>query len=157
MRYTTWFVTLHTQKFKMPVCVYGSFPDGSTGKESTCSAGDVGLIPGLGRSPRGVNSNPLHYSCLRNPIDRGAWWAMVCGVAKSRTQLTDWALCLWWNGCLIVTMQLNPILEKGYSYKENNRTKGSVPYKMGSFNYSLSFSSFSGLSAARFQKKAEIL
>ena len=54
-------------------------------------------------------------------------------------------------------MQLNPILEKGYSYKENSKIKGSVPYKMGSFNCSLSFSSFSGLSAARFQKKAEIL
>ena len=45
-------------------------------------AGDVGLIPGLGRSPGGRNGNPLQYSCLRNPTDRGAWLATVHGVAK---------------------------------------------------------------------------
>ena len=128
MRYTTWFVTLHTQKIKISVYVYRGFPDGSAGKESACSA-DVGLIPGLGRSPGGENSNPLHYSCLRNPIDKGAWWAMVHGVTKSRTQLSNWTLCLWWNGCLIVTMELNPILEKGYSYKENNRPKAVIPIR----------------------------
>lgn len=88
MRYTTWFVALHTQKIKISVYVYRGFPDGSAGKESACSA-DVGLIPELGRSPGGENSNPLHYSCLRNPIDKGAWWAMVHGVTKSRTQLSN--------------------------------------------------------------------
>ena len=46
---------------------------------------DVGSIPGLGRSPRGGNGNPLQYSCLENPMDRGAWEATVHGVAKSRT------------------------------------------------------------------------
>ena len=50
---------------------------------------DVGLIPGLGRSPGGDHGNPLQYSCLENPMDRGAWWAAVHGVAKSRTQLSD--------------------------------------------------------------------
>ena len=49
--------------------------------------GDVGSIPGLGRSPRGGNDNPLQYSCLGNPIDRGALWAKVHGVAKSWTRL----------------------------------------------------------------------
>ena len=49
---------------------------------------DVGLIPGLGRSPRVGNGNPLQYSCLRNPMDGGAWWAIVHGVAKSQTQLS---------------------------------------------------------------------
>ena len=44
---------------------------------------DVGLIPGLGRSPEGGNGNPLRYSCLENPMDRGAWWATVPGVAES--------------------------------------------------------------------------
>ena len=44
---------------------------------------DVGSIPGLGRSPGGGHGNPLQYSCLENPMDRGAWWAMVHGVAKS--------------------------------------------------------------------------
>ena len=55
---------------------------GSAGKESACSAGDVGLIPGLGRSPGEGNGNPFQYSCLENPIDRGAWWATVQGVTK---------------------------------------------------------------------------
>ena len=67
------------------------FPDVSAGKESTCSAGDTGdagLIPGCGKSPRGGNGNPLQYSCLKNPVDRGPWWATVHGVSKSRTQLS---------------------------------------------------------------------
>ena len=45
--------------------------------------GDVGLIPGLGRSPGVGNGNPLQYSCLENSMDRGAWWAIVDGVTKS--------------------------------------------------------------------------
>ena len=49
------------------------------------SAGDASSIPGLGRSPGGENGNPLQYSCLENPMDRGAWWAIVHGVAKSQT------------------------------------------------------------------------
>ena len=48
---------------------------------------DMGLIPGSGRTPGGGNGNPLWYSCLGNPVDRGAWWAAVHGVAKSWTQL----------------------------------------------------------------------
>ena len=46
------------------------------------NAGDLGSIPGLGRSPGGGNGNPLEYSCLANPMDRGAWWVTVHGVAK---------------------------------------------------------------------------
>ena len=60
------------------------------GKESACNAGDtdnIGLISGLGRSPGGGNGNQVQYSCLENPMDRGAWWATVHGVAKSGTQL----------------------------------------------------------------------
>ena len=62
-----------------------------TGKESTCNVGDtgdVGLIPGLARSPGGAYGNPLQYSCLGNPVDRGAWRATVHGVAKNSTQLS---------------------------------------------------------------------
>ena len=49
------------------------FPGGSDGKASACNVGDMGLIPGLGRSPGGGNGNPLQYSCLENSMDRGAW------------------------------------------------------------------------------------
>ena len=59
-------------------------PAGSDGKESTCNAGDPGSTPGLGRSPGGGNGNPLHYSCLENPMDRGTWWAIVHWVIKSQ-------------------------------------------------------------------------
>ena len=48
---------------------------------------DAGLLPGLGRSPEGGHGNPVQYSCLENPMDRGAWWATVHRVAKSQTQL----------------------------------------------------------------------
>ena len=57
---------------------------GSGGKESAFNAGDLGLIPRLGRFPGGGNGNPLQHSCLENPMDRGAWWAIVHRVAKSR-------------------------------------------------------------------------
>ena len=63
------------------------FPGGSDSKESACNAEDPGLIPGSGRSPGEENGNPLQYFCLENPMDRGAWQAIVYRVAKSRTQL----------------------------------------------------------------------
>ena len=65
------------------------FPGGSDGKESTCNAGDPGSIPGLGRYPGEGNANPLQYSCLENPMDRGAWQAAVYGVTKIQTQLSN--------------------------------------------------------------------
>ena len=67
-------------------CIRGalSFPCSSLDKQSACSAGDLGSIPGLGRSPGEGNGNPLHYPCLENLMDRGAWWAVVYGVAKSQ-------------------------------------------------------------------------
>ena len=70
------------------VQVLEGFPGGSDGKESACNAGDLGLIPGSGRSPEERNGNPLQYSCLENPMDRGAWRFTVHGVAKS---WHDWA------------------------------------------------------------------
>ena len=54
-------------------------------------AGDLGLIPGSERSPGEGNGNPVQYSCLENPMHRGAWRATVHGVTKSQTQLSDWA------------------------------------------------------------------
>ena len=55
------------------------FPGGSDGKASACNVGDPGSIPGSGRSPGEGNGNPLQYSCLENPTDRGAWWTTVHG------------------------------------------------------------------------------
>ena len=65
------------------------FPDGSVVKESAYSAGDVGSIPGSGRSPGGGNGNSLQCSCLGNPMDTRGWRATVHGVAKNRTQLSN--------------------------------------------------------------------
>ena len=64
------------------------FPCSSVSKESACCAGDLGSIPGSGRSTGEGNGNPLKHSCLENPMDRGAWWAVVHGVAKSWAQLS---------------------------------------------------------------------
>ena len=64
---------------------------GSEAKASACNAGDLGSILGLGRSSGEGNGNPLQYSCLENPMDRGAWWATVHGVAKSRKRLSDFS------------------------------------------------------------------
>ena len=77
----------------LPSCVMGSslfvfiylylgFPHSSVSKESACNAGDPVLIPGLGRSSGEGNGNPLQYSCLENPMDRGAWQATVHGIAR---------------------------------------------------------------------------
>ena len=68
---------------------YIGFPGGSDGKEPTHNAGDLGSIPGLGKSPGEGNSNPLQYSCLGNPMDRESMWATVHRVAKSQTQVSD--------------------------------------------------------------------
>ena len=64
------------------------FPDGRAGKDSTCNAGDpgnAGLIPDSGRSPGGGNGNPLHYSCMKNSTDRGAWWATAQRISNNQT------------------------------------------------------------------------
>ena len=71
------------------ILYFGGFPGGSDGKESFCNVGDLGSIPGWGRSPGEGNGSPLQYSCLENSVDRGAWWAVVHGVTKSQTQLSD--------------------------------------------------------------------
>ena len=65
-----------------PDILLKGFPGISDGKESACNAGDPGLIPVSGRSPGEGNGSPFHCSCLWNPMDRGAWWATVHGVAK---------------------------------------------------------------------------
>ena len=68
---------------------YG-LPYSSDGKESACSAGGLGLIPGSGRASGEGNGNPLQYSGLENPMNSGAWQATVCGVSKSQIRLSDY-------------------------------------------------------------------
>ena len=65
------------------------FPGGSVVKNLPANAGDLGSTPGLRRSPEEGNGNPLQYSCLENPMDRGIWRATAHGVAKSQTRLSD--------------------------------------------------------------------
>ena len=65
------------------------FAAGSAVKNPPANAGDMSSIPGLGRSPGEGNGKPLQYSCLENPMDGGAWWATVHGVAKSQTRLSN--------------------------------------------------------------------
>ena len=73
---------------------FREFPGGSDVKASAYNAGDPGSIPGSGKSSGEGNGNPLQYSCLENPMDGGAWWATVHGVAKSRTGLNDFTYLL---------------------------------------------------------------
>ena len=67
----------------------GNCPGGLVSEESACKSGELGLIPGLGRSSGEGNGYPLQYSCLENSMDRVAWWATVHEVTKSWTQLSD--------------------------------------------------------------------
>ena len=71
------------------MCLKKGFPGDSGSKDSVYNVGDLGSIPGSGRSPGEGNGIPLQYSCLENSMDRGTWRATVHGVAKSRTQLSD--------------------------------------------------------------------
>ena len=82
-------VSITVVNFRMFSLLPGDFPGGSDSKASVCNADEPGLNPGLGSSPGEGNGNPFQYSCLENPIDRGAWWATIHGVAKSQTKLSD--------------------------------------------------------------------
>ena len=75
-------------KIELEECSLWDFPYSSVGEESACNSGDLGLIPVSGRSPGEGNGNPLQYSCLENPMDRGAWQAVVHGVTRVGH---DWA------------------------------------------------------------------
>ena len=84
---------------------------------SACNVGDMGSIPGLGRSPGEGNGNPLQYSCLENPMDGGAWRAAVHGVAKSRTRLSDFT----------VTFLVPQMVKNLPAIAGDSRGKGSIP------------------------------
>ena len=81
--------SLYLLFFYIMYAVWPGFPGGSEVKASASNAGEPGSIPGAGRSPAEGNGNPLQYSCQKNPMDWGAWWAAVHGVTKSRTRLSD--------------------------------------------------------------------
>ena len=86
-----------TEKAKycvIPIIRYHGLPCGSDGRKSACNASDLGSIPRSGRSPGEGNGNPLQYSCLENPMDRGAWQATVHQVAKSQTRLKKLSMCI---------------------------------------------------------------
>ena len=72
-------------KIRWDYSCFGSFPCGTVVKDPPASSGDAGSVPGSGRSPGVGNGNPLQYSCLGNPMDRGAWWAIAHEVAESWT------------------------------------------------------------------------
>ena len=87
---------IQQQQSLEPLCVISAavtasegFPGGSDSKESACNAGDLGSTPGSGRSLGRGRSNPLQCSCPENPMDRGAWRAVVHGVTKGRTRPSD--------------------------------------------------------------------
>ena len=88
-QFESWVGKICWRKGRLPTPVFLGFPYGSAGKEFACNVGDPGSIPGLGRSPGEGNGNPLHYSCLENPMERGDWQATVHRVAKSRARLSD--------------------------------------------------------------------
>ena len=90
------------------------FFGGSEVKASAWNVGDLGSIPGLGRSPGEGNGNPLQYSCLENPMEGGAWWAIVHGVTKSWTPLSDFTfiffLFFFFSKLLEVEIASQPII-----------------------------------------------
>ena len=96
------------------------FPGGSEGKASACSVGELGLIPGSGRSPGKGNGNPLKYSCLENSMDGGAWWATVHGVAKSHTRLSDFTHCVH---CTSGSQPSHPPMRRGCTPIQNKKLK----------------------------------
>ena len=76
------FMLITPMKVSVHFCTTRDFPGGSDGKASAYNAGDPGSIPGSRRSPGEGDGNPLQYSCLENPMDRGAWWATVYGITR---------------------------------------------------------------------------
>ena len=88
---------------------------GSAGKESTCNAGVLGSIPGLGRSSGEGNGNPLEYSCLENPMDRGGWWATVHGVARVRCDVATTAPPPPLLICILAQSDQSKVWEKSLS------------------------------------------
>ena len=82
--FNSWVSKIRWRKDRISTAVLLGFSGGSDGKQFSSTEGDLGLIPRLVRSPGGGHGNPLQYSCLENPVDRGVWQAIVHGVTKSQ-------------------------------------------------------------------------
>ena len=85
----SWVRKICWRRDRLPTPVFLGFPGSSAGKESACTVGDLGSLPGLRRSPGEGNGYPLQYSGLENSMDRGTRQATVHGITKSQTQLND--------------------------------------------------------------------
>ena len=114
---------------------------------STEDAGDTSLIPGSGRSPGGGNGKPLQYSCLENPVDRGAWWTTVSGVAKSQIQLSSWA-CTHGGGYAKQWSQRRRTWSPLPSYHPSAHSPASCHMQSSCFPQALVLCSLSALPAA---------
>ena len=100
VRCGVWSQTVRVADLGLPIASVLGFAGSSDGTEFARNAGDPGLVPVSGRSPGAGNGHPLQCSCLENPMDRGAWWAIVHGVAKSQTELSTehFHITSWWVG-----------------------------------------------------------
>ena len=99
------------------------FPGGSDGKEIACNAGDLASIPGLGRSPGRGNGNPLQYSCLENPMDRGAWQATVHSVTQESDTTERLTLSLFLCQALLeIQHHMTAVCPQGHLGAENVET-----------------------------------
>ena len=121
------------------MCLRENFPDGTVVKNLPANAGDMGSIPGLGRSPEGGTGNPLQYSCQENPMDRGTWWATVLGVVKSWTWLSSWAhqrVPIWQSRKILssplltsipkITSTEQPVMKKTGTYQNRSSTTKNI-------------------------------
>ena len=114
------------------IMMFLGFPGGSDGRESACKARDLSSIPGLGRSPGEGHSNPLQYSCLETPMDRGAWWAIVHEVTESSTWLSIWAHKHTHIQCVWGLCFLSPWCDIFYQLKTFSSNIYSVPSSLSS-------------------------
>ena len=95
-------IDLFHREFLWEMGVLWSFPGGSDGKESTCNAGDLGSIPELGRCPGEGNGYSFQYSCMENPMDRGAWQPIVHGFSESKMTEVPWHAHMYMYVCVCV-------------------------------------------------------
>ena len=116
------------------IMIFLLVPGGSDGKASAYNAGDPGSIPGSGRSPGEGNGNPLQYSCLENPMDGGAWWATVHGVAESWTRLSDFTSSLWEQNNTVLSIRRHFVSMYQIIEITQKNTKCTISYDFAWYN-----------------------